>query len=434
MASRGRAVGIGLGAALFGFVSSCAGSRGGAPASQTPLAPENVSASAPFEPSGQAAEEYAAPTPQSARVGDFDPLARRLVDELGQAAAAANMPAPVRDRRLDRVAFDITRHVGVDEAPTPELVAFLLAHYGIVEPEPLLVRSMSNNEAGLVEHLRPRFPGFLARVPGGRLGLGVTRAAGMVYVTIALQEQPLELRPLPRRLPSSGSTKIGGRLLAPGHRSPQLLVTGVDGMVREVTVRPLRDGFEATLACGAGKGVLQVELAAEGPLGPGVLANFPVYCGIQAPRRAPALSVELIDPHPDAGDVERAVFDLANKDRAAVGLPLLRWSGSLAEVARAHSQEMAELGYVGHISPRTGDVNDRLRRAGLTLPPLLAENVARAPSASQAQRGFMASPGHRMNVVLPEVTHLGVGVAVLPPEGAGNTPVLLVTQLFGAGL
>ena len=100
---------------------------------------------------------------------------------------------------------------------------------------------------------------------------------------------------------------------------------------------------------------------------------------------------------------------------------------SLSEVARAHSQEMASTGVVAHVSPRTGNAADRLRRARI-LPAIVGENVGRAYSASDAERGFMASPGHRANVVDPRAKRIGVGVVLGKPV-TGTVP-LYVTQIL----
>ena len=98
-------------------------------------------------------------------------------------------------------------------------------------------------------------------------------------------------------------------------------------------------------------------------------------------------------------------------------------------MARAHSADMLAHGFVGHISPTTGSAADRLRRAHIDAARIL-ENVARAYSPGEAERGLMASPGHRANVLDREATHLGIGVAVGPPQKDGGATALLVTQLF----
>jgi uncharacterized protein YkwD len=88
---------------------------------------------------------------------------------------------------------------------------------------------------------------------------------------------------------------------------------------------------------------------------------------------------------------------------------------------------MAEHDFVGHVSPRTGNAMDRVRRVGLA-PEMVMENVGRAYSPEEAENGFLTSPGHRGNLLDPHARRIGVGI-VLGAPGTGATP-LFVTQLF----
>ena len=74
---------------------------------------------------------------------------------------------------------------------------------------------------------------------------------------------------------------------------------------------------------------------------------------------------------------------------------------------------------------------DQLRRYPQTHASSLdasLENVARAYSVGEAQRGLMQSPGHRRNCLATEVTHVGVGVSL--GREIGGRRELYVTQLF----
>jgi uncharacterized protein YkwD len=88
---------------------------------------------------------------------------------------------------------------------------------------------------------------------------------------------------------------------------------------------------------------------------------------------------------------------------------------------------MIDHDFIGHLSPRTGTSMDRVRRAGLN-PDIVFENVGRAYSPDQAEGGFLASPGHRGNLLDPRARRIGVGV-VFGPEVSGARP-LFVTQLL----
>src|SRR5262249_44942171 len=121
---------------------------------------------------------------------------------------------------------------------------------------------------------------------------------------------------------------------------------------------------------------------------------------------------------------EQAVWKLLNADRAHAGLPALAWDAQLAGIARGHSADMQAHGFFGHISPTTGSAADRARKAGVGAM-LILENVARAFTAGEAERGLMNSPGHRANILNREATRVGVGVVFDPAAHE-----ILVTQMF----
>jgi hypothetical protein len=122
------------------------------------------------------------------------------------------------------------------------------------------------------------------------------------------------------------------------------------------------------------------------------------------------------------------MFELLNRDRATEGqgLPPLQYDSALADVARAHSHDMNELGFFAHESERTGKLDDRLDRASLVV--LAArENLGLGPRIETVQQGLMQSPGHRTNILSTDVTHVGVGVVRVLVQGSEH---LLVTQVF----
>jgi len=122
---------------------------------------------------------------------------------------------------------------------------------------------------------------------------------------------------------------------------------------------------------------------------------------------------------------EQRILELLAAAREDAHVTALTQDDELAALARAHAQDMAEHGFFGHVSPTTGTPMDRFQRANLLLP--FGENVAQGPSAEAAHQMLMDSPGHRANMLQPEYTHVGVGVAMR--SSAGGT-VLDVTILF----
>lgn len=107
----------------------------------------------------------------------------------------------------------------------------------------------------------------------------------------------------------------------------------------------------------------------------------------------------------------RQIFDLTNVARVKRDLFPLQWHDEVAKVAKGHSADMEANNYFDHLSPFNGDLGQRLTREGIAFSKA-GENIAwNYADAAEAHHGWMNSPGHRQNIVDPEFTHLGVGVA-----------------------
>jgi uncharacterized protein YkwD len=395
-----------------------------------PAASKTAAVASELVPSGPAAQEYQAPPLGQIRAGrDSDPLMAQVAAEVQRAAASAQAPVLLRDGRLDLVATDIARATVAKRLPAFDAVAFLLHHYGIVEPEPymVMVRSSPQGDVSLVADLRKQVPGVFKMGDWRRMGVGVKRAADELIVVLTLQPQNLELRALPRRLSSRGTVTLVGRLLG-RFVQPTVLLGVPRGGVRNLVLSARKGRFELTVACDSGDGVYQLEIEGDDGHGPAVLANFPVYCGVEPPTRI-AVTGNEVTRRQDVAEAERELLALLNRDRAAAGLPELERDARLQEIARGHSREMARTGEVVHVSDKSGSAVDRVRAAQISPPPrTLAENVGRAFSTAEVEHGFMGSPSHRANILNPDMTHVGIGVAVGQAEG-GVVP-LFFTQLF----
>jgi uncharacterized protein YkwD len=107
---------------------------------------------------------------------------------------------------------------------------------------------------------------------------------------------------------------------------------------------------------------------------------------------------------------ERQLFDAANRERRAQGLPALHWNEALASAARIHAVEMAKRGLVSHQLPGEPNLPTRARQAGAHYS-WLAENVDQGPNAATIHQGLMASPLHRANILDTDMDSAGIGVA-----------------------
>lgn len=376
-------------------------------------------------PSGAAAEFY---TTEGSVALAADPFADRLAAEVDASRKRHGQAPILRDGRLDHVAADLALVTGVARTPSPDTVAFLLAHYGLVEPEPNLF--LIHGDDGAEDSAAAGLRGQLANTTASawrRVGIGVRRADGKWSAVLVFQEKNFDLDPIPRRLASGGQVTVAGRIRQVFH-APELLFTSPRGNVERVATLAKHDAFAARFVCNQGDGAYQVEISAADPRGPRVLANFPVYCGVAPPAAFTAVSnAEVHSIAPDQAEAQ--LLAQLDRDRQANGLPVLVHDPRLAEIARRYSHEMAETGEVAHVSRRTGSVIDRMLAAKVSPSPrIIAENVGSAQSAADAERGFMASPGHRDNILNRAITHVGVGVAVGRQE-AGSVS-LYFTQVF----
>jgi uncharacterized protein YkwD len=104
---------------------------------------------------------------------------------------------------------------------------------------------------------------------------------------------------------------------------------------------------------------------------------------------------------------EQALFDAANRERAAESLPALRWDESLAAAARKHANRMAFYNVLEHQLPGEPDLEARLTETGARFGRI-AENIAVASSPETIHAGWMSSPGHRKNILNPKLTAVGI--------------------------
>lgn len=243
---------------------------------------------------------------------------------------------------------------------------------------------------------------------------------------ILLVESGLDLAPPPAAVgPESAPIPLRGSLLAPYSR-PQVMITDPQDRIAPLAIDVKGRDFSGLLRCDT-VGLYKVEVIGESAQGPHVLANFFWPCGATLPSLPQkfAMPTEKVERTIPASEAE--LLRLLNQDRKLAGLPPLALDARLTKIARAHSEEMAKQRSVFHHSPTTGTPEDRVRRAHIK-NTMLAENLAQAGTEEEAERSLMDSPGHRRNILDPQLTKVGIGVAT------AKTPLgqvqLYITQLF----
>ena len=107
---------------------------------------------------------------------------------------------------------------------------------------------------------------------------------------------------------------------------------------------------------------------------------------------------------------ETKLIEFTNAERKKLKLPALASDPTLMKLARGHAATMARLDQISHelegksFSQRMNQTGYQASRAG--------ENIAMGQrTPAEAVASWMESPGHKANILQPEYTHLGVGLA-----------------------
>ncbi len=123
---------------------------------------------------------------------------------------------------------------------------------------------------------------------------------------------------------------------------------------------------------------------------------------------------------------ESSLLRQINRVRAEHGLPPLRIDGNLQRAARAHTRQMVATNSFTHgafaIRMRHFDVSGRV--AGENL----AWGTGPRGTASDIVRAWLASPGHRQNLLRPSYRRVGLGDLVA--QFLGHSDARVVTADF----
>jgi uncharacterized protein YkwD len=146
-----------------------------------------------------------------------------------------------------------------------------------------------------------------------------------------------------------------------------------------------------------------------------------VLAGLMAGQAEPCLSAQEYKPGQYEGTAQatrtqtgqrsaaQRIFELANQARAAAGADRLEWDSALAQAALAHCRRMVANGAIAHQYAGEADAAGRAGQAGAHFD-LVEENVAVGQSPEEIHEAWMHSPGHRSNLLSPEVDRVGVAV------------------------
>ena len=136
--------------------------------------------------------------------------------------------------------------------------------------------------------------------------------------------------------------------------------------------------------------------------------------------------------------LERPIRCLLNAERRARGLGPLRPSQRLRIAAVGHSRDMVVKRYFAHRSQSGSSPAARIRAAGWTPRQgrwIVGENIAWGTGSlatpAKIVQAWMASPGHKANILRSSFRQVGVGVAVGVPSGSNSVGATYNTAFGG---
>ena len=108
-------------------------------------------------------------------------------------------------------------------------------------------------------------------------------------------------------------------------------------------------------------------------------------------------------------DISFQCTDLVNAARASAGVAPVAVSGFMNSAAEKHSTEQAKRQKMTHTGSNGSNAGQRVSREGYSWS-IWAENVAAGqPDCASVVGAWMNSEGHRINILNPAMTEVGIG-------------------------
>lgn len=156
-------------------------------------------------------------------------------------------------------------------------------------------------------------------------------------------------------------------------------------------------------------------------------------CPQEEPQVKPCANEGLVPAAANLRAIRGATLCLLNRERSAQGLSPLRADRRLRRAATRYARQMARRDFFDHVSPTGSTFVERIRTTsyltgadGYDIGENLAWGGGPLATPQQVVSGWMASPGHRANILKAEFRDVGIGVALgipVPGLGVGATYV-----------
>lgn len=354
--------------------------------------------------------------------GDFE--FRERVEALSREASYD----PWLGRAAREVAF---QGALLGESPPEPVLSFLLRSFGAPEGSvaQLLLQTSGDEQRVLDEAILSA----LENAPSGRgqllVGIGEAATADQGdyerRVVVLVSRRDYQLDSTTRELSSGATWNISG-LAPPGFYNAHASVLYPDNHIDEIPIEIHSRRFLLRVPAGTETGTIWVSIDGVSREGPAKLLQLQAEVGRPVPR---VFEVELpaAESFATLQEAEAYAFALLNRDRAMLGLLPLILDPKLSAIGRAHSEEMRDRGFFGHLSATTGLASDRIVAAGYRASGH-GENLAFNDSIAEAESSLLESVGHRKNIIATNMDHVGIGLA--QGQGPDAQTSWHLTQVF----
>jgi uncharacterized protein YkwD len=166
-----------------------------------------------------------------------------------------------------------------------------------------------------------------------------------------------------------------------------------------------------------------------------------VVAALAAPALASACAGADVAPSStNVATARAATLCLLNEQRKAHGLGRLRAHRMLQNAAQNYAGQMVKGRFFDHVSPTGSTLEQRIRQNTRYLAGALryeiGENIAWGQGVLAQPRAivaaWMASPGHRANILRAAFREIGIGIAPgAPIAGLSGDPAVTYTNEFG---
>lgn len=189
-----------------------------------------------------------------------------------------------------------------------------------------------------------------------------------------------------------------------------------------------KGGFYDSFQLEGGSGKYIVQIIAKGPNGAEPVLLIPIYVGMDISEiKKELLTYINLEDNTKNVPVEEGkemLLKAINYERKKLGLRPVKLNPILSQIAYEKSKIMAEKQLFGH-EVEGKKTEDLLKEKGIKFGKM-GENIGLNSSPRMAHFLFMSSPAHRINILEPAYSEIGIGIYKVGEE----EPQWFITEIF----